>query len=302
MHCGEGDTERAMDAVLGQFRKFDKNGDGVITKAELRRVLQALNPKVWTDKNVTQLLCHIDRDGDGLIQFEEFVSWLHDDTQDKAQEKEVFPEEARKAAADVMQSKSRAANSAAKAGEFINVLRLVKEQPEVVNMQHKSSGETLLHQAVLHGNAFAVQQLLELKGDPALPNKAGLTVVQLAVRLKDEEVLEVLEAAGCCIPRQLKQAAEVRTAHRSVSTASSLSPTSTQSPTSPERSTRAERSGRPESRECLSRGGSRRSGRWAKDDDSRDITKDDDPRDDRRGGSKGGLGGTLRLDMLAATT
>lgn len=161
---------------MNQFREFDHNGDGTITKAELRRVLQRLDSS-WSEKRLSQLIKTVDKNGDGLIQFEEFVSWIWTEPD---QARAVVSEEALKSASAVLNIKSRTAHSAAKAGDFGNVLRLVREQPDIVNMCN-NGGDTFLHQAALRDCAGAIPQLLEMKADPTLTNKAGHTPLQVAV-------------------------------------------------------------------------------------------------------------------------
>lgn len=185
-----------MEAVLEQFREFDSNGDGVITKAELRQVLKALDPGRWTEKRLSQLVKLVDRNGDGNIQFEEFIGWLYGADQANG----FTSEEVRKSAAAVLRSKCRAAQAAAKAGDFANAMRLAREQPEVVNMQHSSNGETLMHQAAWQGNVPAFGLLLELRGDPMLTNKAGQTAVQVAVSNRDDELVEFMRTVPQAVP------------------------------------------------------------------------------------------------------
>jgi len=69
---------RAMPAsdVIAAFKKFDKNGDGVISKSELVDVLKALNSDSWDDASTNQLMSKADKNGDGVLQIDEFVGWL----------------------------------------------------------------------------------------------------------------------------------------------------------------------------------------------------------------------------------
>lgn len=63
------DTQKCIkDSKLWEvFRRFDLNGDGVITKGEMRKVM-----KEWSDEKATEVLSQVDTDGDGTISFEEF--------------------------------------------------------------------------------------------------------------------------------------------------------------------------------------------------------------------------------------
>ncbi|KAK0571579.1 hypothetical protein LWI29_018348 [Acer saccharum] len=53
------------------FAMFDKNGDGFITKQELRESLKNLRLMV-TEKEAEEMVVKVDANGDGLIDFDEF--------------------------------------------------------------------------------------------------------------------------------------------------------------------------------------------------------------------------------------
>ncbi|KAJ7956734.1 calmodulin-like protein 3 [Quillaja saponaria] len=56
------------------FATFDKNGDGFITKQELKESMR--NIRIFmTDKEVDEIMGKVDSNGDGLIDFDEFC-WL----------------------------------------------------------------------------------------------------------------------------------------------------------------------------------------------------------------------------------
>ena len=54
------------------FSVMDSNGDGVVTKEELKNLLKGLGEDV-TDDIVDEMIKIADENGDGKIQFEEFV-------------------------------------------------------------------------------------------------------------------------------------------------------------------------------------------------------------------------------------
>jgi len=62
--------------VLYVFQQFDRNCDGVIDKSELAEVLKHIDGSVWTEARVNQILKLADKNGDGKIQLDEFVSWM----------------------------------------------------------------------------------------------------------------------------------------------------------------------------------------------------------------------------------
>ncbi|TYJ25341.1 hypothetical protein E1A91_A07G043300v1 [Gossypium mustelinum] len=53
------------------FATFDKNGDGFITKQELRESLKNIRV-LMTEKEVEDMVVKVDANGDGLIDFDEF--------------------------------------------------------------------------------------------------------------------------------------------------------------------------------------------------------------------------------------
>ena len=61
-----GDTNEEIQEA---FRVFDRDGDGFISAAELKHVMNNLGEKL-TDEEVDQMIIDADRDGDGKIDFE----------------------------------------------------------------------------------------------------------------------------------------------------------------------------------------------------------------------------------------
>ncbi|KAJ3006795.1 UNVERIFIED_CONTAM: hypothetical protein HDU68_003885, partial [Siphonaria sp. JEL0065] len=57
------------------FRVFDKDGVGFITVGQLRQVMQNLGENL-TEQEINEMFCEADIDGDGKIDFEEFVSMM----------------------------------------------------------------------------------------------------------------------------------------------------------------------------------------------------------------------------------
>ncbi|CAH8320149.1 unnamed protein product [Eruca vesicaria subsp. sativa] len=55
------------------FKKFDTDGDGKISAAELEEALKKLGSV--THEDVTRMMAKIDTDGDGNISFQEFTAF-----------------------------------------------------------------------------------------------------------------------------------------------------------------------------------------------------------------------------------
>jgi len=67
--------EQQTANLLSQFRSWDDDGSGTITKVELSHVLRKLNPE-FSEGDMDELFSAADLNKDGLIDYKEFVSWL----------------------------------------------------------------------------------------------------------------------------------------------------------------------------------------------------------------------------------
>ena len=55
------------------FKVFDVDGDGFISASELQEVLKKLGmPEAGSLANVREMICNVDRDSDGRVDFGEF--------------------------------------------------------------------------------------------------------------------------------------------------------------------------------------------------------------------------------------
>ena len=66
------DTE---EELIEAFKVFDRDGNGLISAAELRHVMTNLGEKL-TDEQVDEMIREADIDGDGHINYEEFVRMM----------------------------------------------------------------------------------------------------------------------------------------------------------------------------------------------------------------------------------
>jgi len=68
------DTD-SEEEILEAFKVFDKDGNGFISAAELRHIMTNLGEKL-TDDEVDEMIREADIDGDGQINYEEFVKMM----------------------------------------------------------------------------------------------------------------------------------------------------------------------------------------------------------------------------------
>lgn len=65
---------REMKEITDAFKMFDRNGDGVISAAELRQVMTNMGQKL-SDKDVDSMIKEADMDGDGQINYAGLYSY-----------------------------------------------------------------------------------------------------------------------------------------------------------------------------------------------------------------------------------
>ena len=63
------------EELVEAFRVFDRDGNGFISAAELRSVKNGLGENL-TDEDVDEMIRDADIDGDGQINYEEFIENL----------------------------------------------------------------------------------------------------------------------------------------------------------------------------------------------------------------------------------
>eukprot|EP00931_Biecheleriopsis_adriatica_P076381 TRINITY_DN50091_c0_g1_i1.p1 TRINITY_DN50091_c0_g1~~TRINITY_DN50091_c0_g1_i1.p1 ORF type:complete len:563 (-),score=96.93 TRINITY_DN50091_c0_g1_i1:128-1816(-) len=70
--------------ILAVFRKFDYNGDGLISRDELSNTFRALSPSMFSDsEKVDRMLKEMDTNVDGSVDMQEFTRWLMEPQYDK---------------------------------------------------------------------------------------------------------------------------------------------------------------------------------------------------------------------------
>lgn len=71
----EENAPSAEAELLEAFRIFDRNGDGFITEEELRQALLNLGERL-TGEQLRDMIAAADTDGNGLIDYNEFVAMM----------------------------------------------------------------------------------------------------------------------------------------------------------------------------------------------------------------------------------
>lgn len=66
----------AEDVCWQAFRVFDRNGDGKISKDEIHCVLNDDSVKESSAKDIAEIMKDIDDNGDGEIDFNEFMNMM----------------------------------------------------------------------------------------------------------------------------------------------------------------------------------------------------------------------------------
>ncbi|XP_073134384.1 uncharacterized protein [Henckelia pumila] len=77
--------ESKMNVLRQAFGLFDINGDGSITIEELGSVLRSLYPNL-TEDELRDMIHEVDTDGNGTIEFPEFVNLMEMDADDDLRE------------------------------------------------------------------------------------------------------------------------------------------------------------------------------------------------------------------------
>mmetsp|Transcript_73810 Transcript_73810/g.161486 ORF Transcript_73810/g.161486 Transcript_73810/m.161486 type:complete len:302 (+) Transcript_73810:391-1296(+) len=72
------------EKVLDTFRRYDADHNGVMSYGELHKLMRDLNHGKWTEAESDRLLLAIDKNRNGTIDINEFVSYVFDNAQEDA--------------------------------------------------------------------------------------------------------------------------------------------------------------------------------------------------------------------------
>ena len=81
--------ESRLKEYRDAFELFDKDKDGTITAKELANVMKSLNQDP-TEQDLNEMIAEVDTDGNGHIDFEEFVSLMNRRSKETDAEEEVI--------------------------------------------------------------------------------------------------------------------------------------------------------------------------------------------------------------------
>ena len=75
------DTDQSELGLKAMFRAFDRNGDGLLSKDEIKRAWKMfITPdEECAEKEVNEFIARCDINGDGYISYEEFVQGILND-------------------------------------------------------------------------------------------------------------------------------------------------------------------------------------------------------------------------------
>merc|ERR1712113_1036336 len=89
MGAGASAAKDKKAAILEAFKALDKDGDGQMTKDEIKEFLQKEDKETFTDEVCDALYADANKDGDGGVTVKEFTAWLEkvDEEEKKEEEK-----------------------------------------------------------------------------------------------------------------------------------------------------------------------------------------------------------------------
>ena len=67
------DTE---EELIEAFKVFDRDGNGLISASELKHVIEKSSGENLSDNEVNEMINEADIDGDGFINYDEFVRMM----------------------------------------------------------------------------------------------------------------------------------------------------------------------------------------------------------------------------------
>ncbi|XP_076456610.1 calmodulin-like [Babylonia areolata] len=77
-------SDKQFEDIRRTFTAYDQDGNGKITKSELRNIVRMLGQNM-TEREVDEMMKNADSDASGAIEFEEFLPLIADKLRDQSQ-------------------------------------------------------------------------------------------------------------------------------------------------------------------------------------------------------------------------
>lgn len=163
----------AEKTVIDIFKRFDANGDGMISPEELRVVLRSIGD--FTDEKADTIFNECDASRDGMIDVDEFVAWIYGDEEAPV-----------------------SLGFLAMKGDIDKARRLV-QMGASVNSYLESASPLLI--AILFGHDEFAAFLIEARADPEMCTHDAhrCTPLRSAAEEGNMKVVQKLIAAGACL-------------------------------------------------------------------------------------------------------
>lgn len=177
------------------FDKYDEDGSGAVDAAELANICSDLDAEL-SSSELSEAMKQLDKDGSGLIEKDEFVTWWMDRGGGSGRGGAVA-KKLRKAASTGKKRMYTDIHIAAWKGDVDILQTFLDAEPSLVNARDGTDfgdGNTPLHYAAYNGHVEACEVLLASGADVDATNDAGCTPLFFAAQQGREAIVDVLLA------------------------------------------------------------------------------------------------------------
>ncbi|CAE7233822.1 CALML5 [Symbiodinium sp. CCMP2592] len=192
-------------AKVDTFLAWDKDGNGTVSTEEMGQVLKQVNPK-FTEVTLKRIFAEIDVNNDGVIDLQEFVSWLSGENLKTGKKKKKMKKKA-KAEQDAKIAQTLQRNWPEKHFQALS--------PFVVPCAQERVQNTCANDSVSSGDDLAVlaplpSQLLWVRGGAALHLPLGLDCGYGELDALHEDMLAIGKSLG--LPMHMVQEVQAKPA------------------------------------------------------------------------------------------